>query len=67
MPRGQPIAFTIGDFRVVKCWEDAILQLSVGEKADIGCPAATAYGAKEKPGIPANSDLIFNVEVVDCQ
>ena len=53
--------------RVVKCWEDAILNLSVGEKADIGCPAATAYGGTAKPGIPANSDLIFNVEVVDCQ
>ena len=53
--------------RVVKCWEDAIINLTVGEKADIGCPAATAYGGSSKPGIPANSDLIFNVEVVDCQ
>ena len=32
--------------------------MSVGEKADIGCPSATAYGAKAKPNIPANSDLI---------
>merc|ERR1712028_70306 len=67
IPRGQPIAFTIGDMRVVKCWEDAVLQLAVGEKADIGCPSATAYGASSKPGIPANSDLIFNIEVVSCE
>ena len=67
IPRGQPIAFVIGEMRVVKCWEDAIVNLAVGEKADIGCPAASAYGGSSKPGIPANSDLIFNVEVVDCQ
>ena len=53
--------------RVIKCWEDALVQMQVGEKADIGCPSATAYGAKSKPKIPANSDLIFNVEVVSCE
>ena len=36
-------------------------------KADIGCPSATAYGPTAKPNIPANSDLIFNVEVVACE
>ena len=51
---------------MIKCWENALPQMSVGEKADIGCPAATAYGQSSKPGIPANSDLIFNVEVVAC-
>ena len=44
-----------------------MVQMQVGEKADIGCPAATAYGSRAKPNIPANSDLIFNVEVVGCQ
>jgi FKBP-type peptidyl-prolyl cis-trans isomerase len=53
--------------RVIKCWEDAMVQMQVGEKADIGCPSATAYGANAKPKIPANSDLIFNVEVVSCE
>lgn len=53
--------------RVIKCWENAMLQLSPGEKADIGCPSGTAYGASAKPGIPANSDLIFNVELVSCE
>ena len=66
IPTGQPISFVIGDFTMIKCWESAALSLSPGEKADIGCPAATAYGASSKPGIPANSDLIFNVEVVGC-
>jgi len=67
IPRGEPISFVIGDMTMIKCWESAVLSLSPGEKADIGCPAATAYGGSSKPGIPANSDLIFNVEVVGCQ
>ena len=66
IPRGEPIAFTLGEMTMIKCWENALPQMSVGEKADLGCPAATAYGASSKPGIPANSDLIFNVEVVSC-
>ena len=52
---------------VIKCWETAMAQMTVGEKADLGCPATTAYGASAQPGIPANSDLIFNVEVVGCE
>ena len=67
IPTGNPIAFTIGENRVIRCWENALVQLSVGEKADIGCPSSTAYGATAKPNIPANSDLIFNVEVVGCE
>ena len=67
IPRGEPISFKIGDFRVISCWEQAIVQLSVGEKADVTCPASTAYGQRSKPNIPANSDLVFNVEVVSCE
>ena len=63
----DPINFVIGDMTMVKCWEQAIAQMSPGQKADLGCPASTAYGASSKPGIPANSDLIFNVEVKSCQ
>merc|ERR1712188_159253 len=66
IPRGTPISFEIGGGRVISCWENALPQLTVGEKADLGCPAATGYGGVAKPGIPANSDLIFNVEVVSC-
>ena len=63
----DPISFVIGDMTMVKCWEQALPQMAVGQKADLGCPASTAYGGSSKPGIPANSDLIFNVEVKSCQ
>ena len=66
IPRGEAISFVIGDFKVIKCWEQAVLKLSPGEEADIECPAATAYGKRAKPNIPANSDLTFNVKVASC-
>uniref|UniRef100_A0A7S3IWM5 peptidylprolyl isomerase n=1 Tax=Strombidium inclinatum TaxID=197538 RepID=A0A7S3IWM5_9SPIT len=67
LEKGKPIKFQIGDMNVIQCWEQAIVQLHVGDKADLGCPASLSYGATEKPGIPANSELYFNVEVVNCE
>ena len=67
LERGAPIQFTIGNNQVIQCWEQAIVQLHVGDKADVGCPASLSYGSSEKPGIPANSELYFNMEVVGCE
>ena len=38
----------------------------MGSKATLDCPADMAYGNVMKPGIPENSDLIFDVELLDC-
>ena len=37
-----------------------------GSKATLECPASMAYGDVMKPGIPENSDLVFDVELLDC-
>ncbi len=54
----MPIAFTIGDFRYIKCRASNILNLAVGEKADIISSWRTVYVEKAKAIIPTNSDLI---------
>ena len=41
--------------------------MDVGEKATMTCPASMAYGDVMKPGIPENSDLIFDVELLACE
>jgi FKBP-type peptidyl-prolyl cis-trans isomerase len=40
--------------------------MDVGSKATFECPASMAYGDVMKPGIPENSDLVFDVELLDC-
>ena len=65
--RGQPISFTLGVGQVIPGWDQGIAQLSKGAKARLTIPADMAYGAMERPGIPANSILIFDVELVDIE
>ena len=59
--------FTVGQGHVIKCWDDQISQMKVGETATIVCPASTAYGDREIGPIPANSDLTFEVTVKSKQ
>jgi len=62
-----------GDFRVgkggqvIKGWNEAIPGMKVGEKRRLIIPASAAYGASARAGIPANSNLIFEVELVDVR
>ena len=67
IPRGEPFKFTIGNGAVIKCWDQALTQLHVGDKADVSCPASLAYGDRAMgDAIPANSDLKFAITVESC-
>ena len=64
--RGRPFVFEIGKGRVIKCWDEAFMLLSKGMKARLHCPADYAYGSGGAGRvIPPNSDLIFDVELVE--
>jgi FKBP-type peptidyl-prolyl cis-trans isomerase FkpA len=64
--RGRPATFPLNG--VVPCWQEAVTRLRVGEKAEVTCPAATAYGARgAPPRIPPNSDLVFEIELIGIQ
>ena len=66
--RNEAFNFNIGEGRVIKCWEQAIVQLHQGDKATVACPASIAYGERAMGDvIPANSDLNFAIEVEGCQ
>ena len=67
VPRGEAFKFTIGTGNVIKCWDQALTQLHVGDKADVSCPASLAYGDRAMgDAIPANSDLKFAITVESC-
>ena len=63
---GTSFTFVMGQAEVIQCWDMAFKQLNVGSKATLECPAELAYGDVMKPGIPENSDLEFDVELLAC-
>ena len=50
---------------MIECWDKGFEGLAKGTKAEIICPPDLAYGNRAMGPIPANSPLLFSVEVVD--
>lgn len=65
--RGQPFNFEIGTGQVIKGWDEGFLLLKKGAKATLIIPADLAYGSRQMGTIPANSVLIFDVELIDIK
>jgi FKBP-type peptidyl-prolyl cis-trans isomerase FkpA len=49
---------------VIPGFTKALEQMQAGGHYKVHIPAELAYGAEERPGIPANSDLDFDIEVL---
>ena len=56
----------MGAAEVIECWDEGFLKVPIGSKAQLECPASMAYGNVMKRGIPENSDLEFDVELLSC-
>lgn len=65
--RGRPFDFPLGGGRVIKGWDEGIAYLQVGDSATLIIPAQMGYGHVDRPGIPANSTLIFDVQLMDVK
>jgi peptidylprolyl isomerase len=62
---GRPFEFKVGAGRVIKGWDEAFTHLHVGDKATLRIPPEIGYGSNAMGKIPANSTLIFDVELLD--
>ena len=61
----QPFVFTIDGHQVIKGWDIGVAGMKVGEKRKLTIPPELGYGAQSpSPAIPANSILIFEVELL---
>lgn len=61
---GQPVSFPLNG--VIKGWTDGVPGMKVGGTRRLFIPADQAYGANPPAGsgIPANADLVFDIDLV---
>ncbi len=63
LDRGEAFQTKLTD--VIPCWTKAMQQMKKGARAKVVCPPETAYGSRPVGQIPANSVLVFDVEMLD--
>jgi FKBP-type peptidyl-prolyl cis-trans isomerase FkpA len=65
----EPLEFPLGAGRVIKGWDQGVAGMKVGGKRTLISPSELAYGKKGVGGgaIPPDSDLIFDVELLDVK
>jgi peptidylprolyl isomerase len=67
LDRGQPFSTKIGTGQVISGWDQGIPGMKVGGTRRLLIPSALGYGSRDMGNIPPDSDLIFEVELLEIR
>jgi peptidylprolyl isomerase len=63
--RGEPAGFAIGTGEVIQGWDDGLVDQDAGSRVLLVIPPELGYADQESETIPANSTLVFTVDILD--
>ncbi len=64
LDRNKPFSFTVGAGGVIAGWDEGVQGMKVGGTRLLVIPPSLGYGSQAYSSIPANSTLIFEVQLV---
>jgi FKBP-type peptidyl-prolyl cis-trans isomerase len=65
--KNEPLVFTVGGRGIVKGMSQGVAGMKVGEKRRLVVPPSLAYGERSSATIPANSTLVYEVELLGIE
>jgi len=65
--KGEPYTVKVGAGDVIKGWDQGLLGMKEGGQRILVVPAELAYGNRAVGPIPANSPLVFAIELVEIK
>jgi peptidylprolyl isomerase len=61
----QPLVVIVGRTPVIPGWTQGLIGMKVGGERKLGIPPSLGYGDQQVASIPPNSDLFFDIKVLD--
>ena len=62
-----PLTVMLGNGSLIKGFEEGVIGMQVGGKRTVLIPASLGYGAQGNNGIPPNTNLVFDIELVEVR
>ncbi|MEK9176510.1 MAG: FKBP-type peptidyl-prolyl cis-trans isomerase [Patescibacteria group bacterium] len=63
--RKSPFTFQVGTGKIIQGFERGVIGMKLGGKRKLLIPSSLGYGNKAQGSIPANSALIFQIELIN--